>query len=387
MKQAVFKPEWYVSPEYAEYERVRLFEKLWLAAGFSSAIRNNGDYFVLMIHGQRVLVHRLGGEIVAYVDACPHRGGVIATAEMGNTRPVCKYHGWAFREGRELTGMPMASQFEHDGALRDRSCGRRLKPLAVHCVGPLIFVNLAEQPLPFEEQFSAELIAWFERMGQTSAMIQLSFKCDFNWKLNAENVRDSLHPFFVHADSFSPVLPKATEAFSEDRMVRLRPTEGEDWPRHEMPIPALRELSYVWMPEFDEGSYWYDGLLRRSLPQDRFVDMLLFPNTNLYSVGGRYYGLQQYLPTSATTFDYLLSIAMPQMLRRFDAQPLLTSIARSERHVIEEDSVILRRVQQNLAAMSQRRFRFTQGDYETPIMQFMRYMGGVVYQEPQPGHH
>ncbi|ANY14785.1 aromatic ring-hydroxylating oxygenase subunit alpha [Bordetella pseudohinzii] len=386
MKQAVFKPEWYVSPEYAEYERVRVFEKLWLAAGFSSAIRNNGDYFVLMIHGQRVLVHRLGDEIVAYVDACPHRGGVIATAEMGNTRPVCKYHGWAFREGRDLTGVPMGAQFENDAALRDRSCGRRLKPLAVHCVGPLIFVNLDERPLPFEEQFSPELIAWFERMGQTSTMIQLGFKCDYNWKLNAENVRDTLHPFFVHADSFSSVLPAAVETFNQDRMVRLHPTADEDYARDETPPPALRELSFVWMPEFDEGSYWYDGLLRRSLPQDRFVDMLLFPNTNLYSVGGRYYAMQQYLPTSATTFDYRLSIAMPQMLRRFDAQPLLTSIARSERHVIDEDSIILRRVQQNLAAMSQRRFRFTQGDYETPIMQFMRYMGEVVYQESQADH-
>ncbi len=380
MKEAIFRPRWYCDERYAELEREHLFEKLWLAAGFSSAIRNSGDYFVLMIHGQRVLVHRLGDEIVAYVDSCPHRGGVIATAEMGNTRPVCKYHGWAFREGRDLTGVPMGSQFEHDAALRDRSCGRRLKPLAVHCVGPLIFVNLAERPLPFEEQFSADLIAWFERMGQTSTMIQLSFKCDFNWKLNAENVRDTMHPFFVHAESFSSVLPAATEAFKQDRMVRLRQTGDEEYACYETPIPALHELSYVWMPEFDEGRYWYDGLLRRSLPQDRFVDMLLFPNTNLYSVGGRYYAMQQYLPTSATTFDYRLSIAMPQMLRRFDAQPLLTSIARSERHVIDEDSIILRRVQQNLAAMSQRRFRFTQGDYEKPIMDFMLYMDRVVYQ-------
>ncbi|OZI77393.1 aromatic ring-hydroxylating oxygenase subunit alpha [Bordetella genomosp. 12] len=382
MKEAVFEPQWYCDPHYAELERKNVFEKLWLAAGFTSAVKNNGDYFVLMIHGQRVLVHRLGKEIVAYVDACPHRGGVIATAEMGNTRPVCKYHGWAFRDGRGLTGVPMGSQFESDDAMRDRSCGRSLKPLAVHCVGPLIFVNLADNPLPFEEQFNDELIDVFGRMGETSTMIQLSFKGDFNWKLNAENVRDSLHPLFVHTESFSSVLPDVTDAYNQDRIVRLQQTEQQDYARYDPSVPALRDLSYIWRTYLDEGSYWYDSMVQRSLPHDCFLNMLLFPNTNLYSVGGRYYAMQQYLPTSATTFDYRLSIAMPQMLQRFDAQGLLTSIARSERYVIDEDSVILRRVQQNLTAMAQRRFRFTQGDYETPIMQFMRYMGGAVYQEP-----
>ncbi|AUL31745.1 aromatic ring-hydroxylating oxygenase subunit alpha [Bordetella holmesii] len=383
MKEAVFEPQWYCDPRYAEMERKNLFEKLWLTAGFVSTLKHDGDYFTFSVYGREIVVHRLRNDIVAYLNICPHRGGVMVTSGHGNTRPVCKYHGWAFRSGGALTGIPMARDFDADENLRGKSCGRSLQRVAVQIVGPVIFVNLSENPLPIDAQFSEEILGWVRRMGSTSSAIQAEFPGGFNWKLNAENIRDALHVLFVHPSSFSEVMPDALSLIHDDRVQRVQETPSCLYESFVPDVPSLHRLSLTTNSHIDEGSYWYDDLVERSMPKESFLQIVLFPNTNLYSVAGRYYGMQQYLPKSASDFHYRLSLAMPRMLRPFDASSLLLSIARSERYVIEEDSLILRRVQKNLTAMAQHRFRFTQGDYETPIMQFMRYMGCAVYQENQ----
>lgn len=381
MKEAVFNTKWYVDEKYAELERTHIFNKLWLAAGFTSAIKSDGDYFMFRVYGQEVVVQRLHDKIVAYLNICPHRAGVVALEPSGNTRPVCKYHGWAFREGRALTGIPQGRVFETREDLFDKSCGRSLRPVAVHVVGPLIFINLDPDPLPFEAQFSADVIGWYERMGAVSSMIQLEFKADFNWKLNAENVRDYLHLFYVHTGSFAKLLPTIDGIGKTDRIVRVQETEHIAYDRYLADISDVRNVSWAANTPQDEGSYWYDDNLKRTMPVDGFLNVLCFPNTNLYSVCGRYYALQQYLPTGPDSFDYRLSIALPEMARKFDARSLLLSIARSERFVIDEDSVILRKVQANMAAMAEQDFRFSQSDRETEVMDFMTYLAQNVYQE------
>lgn len=381
MKEAVFKPQWYVDEKYAELEREHLFNKLWLTAGFTAAIKQDGDYFMLSVYGQEVVVQRLRDKIVAYLNICPHRGGVVAVEPSGNTRPVCKYHGWAFREGRALTGMPQGRVFETREDLFDKSCGRSLRPVAVHVAGPIIFINLDPDPLPFETQFNADIIGWYERMGGVSSMVQLEFKADFNWKLNAENVRDYMHLFYVHTGSFAKLLPMIDEVARSDRMVRIHETGHIGYDRYPSEVPDVGALTWAANTPQDEGHYWYDDNLKRTMPVDGFLNILCFPNTNLYSVCGRYYALQQYLPTGPDSFDYRLSIALPEMAHKFDARSLLLSIARSERFVIDEDSVILRKVQANMAAMAGQDFRFSQGDQEKEVMDFMAYMSRAVYQE------
>ncbi|MFU1909386.1 aromatic ring-hydroxylating oxygenase subunit alpha [Bordetella hinzii] len=379
MREAVFQPQWYCDERYAELEREHLFEKLWLTAGFASALKKSGDYFTLAVYGREIVVHRLGEELVAYLNICPHRGGVVATGDHGNTRPVCKYHGWAFRNGAALTGIPMASDFEADEAWRDKSCGRALRRVAIQVVGPVIFVNLGEHPLPLEAQFSEEVLGWIRRMGTTSAAIQADFMGGYNWKLNAENIRDALHVLFVHPASFSGVMPDALNLLREDRVQRVLETPPRRYEAFGAETPDLRTLSFITDSRIDEGQYWYDALVDRCMPRESFLQIVLFPNTNLYSVAGRYYGMQQYLPTGASDFHYRLTLAMPRMLRSFDASALLVSIARSERCVIDEDSVILKKVQGNLSALVGQDFRFSQGDYERPLMDFMRYVADNAY--------
>ncbi len=380
MKEAVFQPQWYCDARYAELEREHLFEKLWLTAGFTSALKKSGDYFTLAVYGREIVVHRLGEELVAYLNVCPHRGGVVATGKHGNTRPVCKYHGWAFRNGAALTGIPMASDFEADEAWRDKSCGRALRRVAIQVVGPVIFINLSEHPLPLEAQFSEEVLGWIRRMGTTSTSIQTDFTGGYNWKLNAENIRDALHVLFVHPTSFSGVMPDALNVLKQDRVLRVQETPLRRYGSFGAEkTPDLRALSLITDSHIDEGQYWYDALVDRCMPRESFLQIVLFPNTNLYSVAGRYYGMQQYLPTGPFDFHYRLTLAMPRMLRAFDASALLVSIARSERCVIDEDSIILKKVQGNLAALAGQDFRFSQGDYERPLMDFMRYMADNIY--------
>lgn len=379
MKEAVFDPAWYVDEHYADLERRHLFEQLWLAAGFRSMLKKEGDYFTWSVCGHQVVIHLLDGQVRAYLNMCPHRGGPIVVGLSGNARPVCHYHGWSFRNAAALTGMSMAEAFEHHPELKQERCGRGLQTVAVRIVGPVIFVNLAADPLPIEAQFSGEVLALLADAGGTSSVIQVDFQANFNWKLNFENVKDYMHVLFVHPSTFLGVLPDSSQQVAGDRPVVIRESSLARYPPYQPRGTTLQGLSYSSRANYDGAGLWCDPYLRRHFLPDSYVNIYLFPNTNFTAIGGRYFGMQQYLPTAAQCFDYRLTIGLAEMTRNFDATPLLLEIARAERYVIEEDTVILEKVQRNFASLRGRPWRFTQGDYEVSLMEQMCYLRDHVY--------
>ncbi|CAJ50690.1 aromatic ring-hydroxylating oxygenase subunit alpha [Bordetella avium] len=381
MKEAVFDPAWYADEHYLALEKREIFEKLWLVAGFRSALKKDGDYFTIAIFDYEIVVHLLNGQPRAYFNICPHRGGAIVTDVTGNTRPVCKYHGWAFRDGAALTGVRMANAFEHDAVRVDDACGRGLTTLAVAVVGPLIFINMDGQPLAIEEQFPADVLEQLERAGQGSAVLQADFLARYNWKLNMENVKDWMHAPFVHSSTFLGTLPEMQRQLQEHGMIRMRETEARSFGRFVQEIRDLRLLSYRMQSCYEVEEQWYDSKIKRRLSPDHYENIFLFPNTNFCSVGGRYYATQQYFPKSAGSFFYRMNFCLAEMTAKFDAAPLLMAIARGERFVIDEDSVVLERVQRGFASASGREWRFTQGDYEEHLMRQMVYLRDCVYRE------
>ncbi|AKQ61959.1 aromatic ring-hydroxylating oxygenase subunit alpha [Bordetella hinzii] len=381
MKEAVFDPDWYADERYARLEQSRLFEKLWLTAGFLSALKKDGDYFTVAFFGREVVIHLLNGTVRAYFNLCPHRGGAIVTDIAGNTRPVCKYHGWAFREGAALTGLRMAHEFEHDPQRVDDACGRGLTPLAVKVVGPVIFINMDEAPLPIEAQFPPEVLARLERAGKTSTVLHADFDAHYNWKLNMENVKDYMHIYFVHPSTFLDVLPVADASLEADPVTRVKASGRERFARFEEGAPDVRQLSYLVKGLLRTERQWYDDKIKRKLSAYHYENIFLFPNTNFCSVAGRYYMMQQYLPVDAGRFRYRVNLALVEMREKFDVVPTLLSIARAERYVIDEDSVVLERVQRGMASLRGRRWRFTQGDYEVNLMRQMTWLKERVYGE------
>jgi phenylpropionate dioxygenase-like ring-hydroxylating dioxygenase large terminal subunit len=372
VKNAVFSPEWYFEEVYHRKEWENLFSKTWIYAGLVARVKQEGQYFTIKLFDKTIVIHRLQGEVKAYLNVCPHRGGPLVLQRDGKGSPVCKYHGWAFRSGDDLTGLTNLEWFNSDNL--PRGCGRKLRTLAVKLVGPVVFVNYDQRPRPIEDQYSPEILTTLENYGEISDFVVSVFDSSINWKLNIENVKDFLHPFYVHPESFKPLLN-----YEEKSPTRID-TAIAGHPDQFLGTANLKNLSFKTVSELRHPTPWWSEKIKITQPKRTYQNVFLFPNTNFCSVSGAHYVIQQYLPRTPEKFEYVLTAALPSKLVRFDTTVLLASLIKSERAVIYEDDLILMKVQENLRA-GLADSHFSHGDYEGPIMSQHVFFRDCVYQQ------
>ncbi len=371
MQAAIFSPQWYTDEVYFKKEKTELFEKVWIYAGLKNSIKNPNEYFTLDLFGLNIVIHNLAGKIEAYLNVCPHRGGPLVLGSNGSGAPVCKYHGWSFRDGADLTGVSNLSWFNTDES--KGSCRRELKKYGVEIVGPVIFVFLGDNPIDLEDQYSDEVLSKLRSYGDVGPSIVSDFSSPLNWKLNMENVKDFLHPYYVHAESFKPLLGY------EDKPVERIIKDSQALPRRNKKV-ELKELSFVQHGDlnipFDKQ--WWAAYVEKTQPDNCYQNMFLFPNTNFCSVSGGHYVIQQYLPVSPNQFTYRLTVALPKVVEKFEYKNLLCALLKIERDVIKEDDLVLVKLQENMSSMLPNEY-YTHGDYEVPIMDQMQYLKDTVY--------
>jgi phenylpropionate dioxygenase-like ring-hydroxylating dioxygenase large terminal subunit len=371
MKKALFNPKWYFEETFFKKEEEKIFSEKWIFAGVKNWIKKNGDFFTLPLAGKEIVIHNLNNEIKSYLNICPHRGGPLVQGIQGNSMPICKYHGWAFREGDHLTGQTNHEWFSSDQ--KDDSCGRKLFNVHTKVMGPLVFINQSKNPINFNDQFNSELVDLFEKMGNLSDTGFCQFISPMNWKLNIENVKDYLHPYYIHEDSFIPYLKMEksipTRITSSNRLLNA----------YENKV-TLADLSFNRKSEFSVNDVWWKKFIKVTQPENTYQNTYLFPNTNFFSVSGAYYVFQQYLPLTSKSFTYRMVIAIPEKSQKFDSNALINSLMQLERNVIKEDDAILTKVQNNLEKLNDQDF-YTHGDYEVDIMNQMIYLNSEVYQK------
>jgi carnitine monooxygenase subunit len=145
----VVDPSRYYSREFMEKEWKFLWPRVWLLAGVTSDIPEDGDYTVFH-HGHEsvVIVRQVAGGLRAFFNACPHRGNPIALNERGSVAKfTCAFHAWRFC----LDGTNDCITDEHtfDQALVAHRPG--LTEVRCDQVGGLIFVNLDGKAPPLRE--------------------------------------------------------------------------------------------------------------------------------------------------------------------------------------------------------------------------------------------
>ena len=371
MKKALFNPKWYFEESFFKKEEEILFSEKWIFAGVKTWVKRNGDFFTLPLCGKEIVIHNLNNEIKSYLNICPHRGGPLVVGIHGNSMPICKYHGWAFRSGIDLTGQTNHDWFSSDQ--KDDSCGRKLFSIHTKVIGPLIFINQSNKPISFQEQFNDELISLFETMGDISDTGYFQFISPMNWKLNIENVKDSLHPYYIHADSFVPYL-KMEKSIPAKISISKRSLDI-----YENKV-SLSDLSFNRKNEFSVNDFWWKKFIKITQPENTYQNTYLFPNTNFFSVSGAYYCFQQYLPLDANHFTYRMILAIPEKNKKFESYALINSLLQLERSVIKEDDLVLTKVQKNLEKLNDENF-YCHGDYETDIMNQLIYLNSEVYQK------
>ncbi len=193
-----------VSPEIFALERERIFSSHWLCAGHQSQISTRGDFFVLEVAGESLIILRdQQDHLRAFYNVCRHRGTRLCEAKAGRFHATiqCPYHAWTYGLDGGLVGAPHMD--EVDGFDKTR---HSLRPVAIALWEGFIFVNLAERPQSLERVF-APLLGKFTHwnLPNLRSARRIEYDVRANWKLIFENYSECYHCPLVH-----PALSKLT---------------------------------------------------------------------------------------------------------------------------------------------------------------------------------
>ena len=201
---------YYTTPEILSEEAERIFRRQWICAGRAEAIAGAGDYVVVEIAGESIIVLRdQTGERRAFYNVCRHRGTRLCEATHGRLSETiqCPYHAWTYALDGRLIGAPHMNEV----------AGFDKKEYPLHRVAlaeweGFLFVNLARDAEPLAEAF-APLVDRFARynLAQLRTVRRIDYEVRANWKLILQNYNECLHCPTIHPE-LSTKLPYTSGA-------------------------------------------------------------------------------------------------------------------------------------------------------------------------------
>jgi len=201
---------YYTTPEILSEEAERIFRRQWICVGRAEAIAGAGDYVVVEIAGESIIVLRdQTGERRAFYNVCRHRGTRLCEATHGRLSETiqCPYHAWTYALDGRLIGAPHMNEV----------AGFEKKEYPLHRVAlaeweGFLFVNLARDAEPLAEAF-APLMDRFARynLAKLRTVRRIDYEVGANWKLILQNYNECLHCPTIHPE-LSTKLPYTSGA-------------------------------------------------------------------------------------------------------------------------------------------------------------------------------
>ena len=205
---------YYTEPQIFRREQELIFAREWFCAGREEDIRAPGDYRVVDVAGESVLVVRTKrGELKAHYNVCRHRGARLCAAPQGSNWGVrvaggvmsdgtirCPYHQWTYGLDGQLLGAPF---------LKDAESFRRedfsLYPVALDCWGGFFFLKLDCQNESSIDGVRSQLGSAVQRtirypLHELRSGHMISYGVAANWKIVAENYNESYHCGGIHPE-------------------------------------------------------------------------------------------------------------------------------------------------------------------------------------------
>lgn len=193
---AAIDPRPYVDPAWFAIDQARILRPGWQLVGNTGALMAPGDVLVAEVSGASVLVVRQAdGALKGFHNVCRHRAGpLLRESCTGLTRLRCLYHGWSYNlDGRLRAAPEMAEAADFDMA------AITLAPVQVETFQGLVFVSLADAPLPFGALVAgiAERIAPID-MGEMIFERRIVYDVAADWKTYIDNYLEGYHVPHVH---------------------------------------------------------------------------------------------------------------------------------------------------------------------------------------------
>jgi Rieske 2Fe-2S family protein len=202
--QMTLPRRYFTDPAILAEESERIFAHQWLCVDREEKIANRGDYFLLEIAGESIIILRdQQGTVRAFYNVCRHRGSRLCEEHQGQLSETiqCPYHAWTYALDGRLIGAPATNDLE----------GFRKPDWPLHAVPValwegFIFITLARDPKPFEETH-APLIGRLSRFNMPNLKLgkTIEYHVKANWKLVVQNYSECYHCPLVH-----PTLTKRT---------------------------------------------------------------------------------------------------------------------------------------------------------------------------------
>jgi anthranilate 1,2-dioxygenase large subunit len=195
----------YSDPSIYDHEQTAIFRgSSWNFLCLEAEIPNPGDFKTTRIGNTPVIVARANdGAIVAFENRCVHRGALICMNSCGNARSfTCVYHSWSYDLKGNLIGVPFRNGVNGKGGM---PADFRLEDhgphkLTVATFSGLVFASYQPDTPSIEEYLGVEVAVRIRRVLNRPIKV-LGYSSQIlpnNWKLYAENVKDSYHASLLH---------------------------------------------------------------------------------------------------------------------------------------------------------------------------------------------
>jgi anthranilate 1,2-dioxygenase large subunit len=137
------------------------------------------------------------------VNRCAHRGALVCLKKSDNVkRLTCVYHAWTYNLAGSLESLAFRKGLRGQGGMPEDFDVRkhRLQKLRVETFCGMIFGTFSEETPPIETYLGRAMMPFIQRnLGRPLRVLGThSEVIHNNWKLYAENLRDSYHATLLH---------------------------------------------------------------------------------------------------------------------------------------------------------------------------------------------
>jgi phenylpropionate dioxygenase-like ring-hydroxylating dioxygenase large terminal subunit len=195
----------YQDPALLVHEQQHLFEgAVWNYLCIDGDIPNVGDWRTTFVGRMPVVVVRTeDGGIAAFENRCLHRGALICFDNAGNARDfTCVYHAWRYDLSGNLKSIAFRKGVNGRGGMPDsfHSEDHAIRKLRITTIGGIVFGTFSDVTPAIEDYIGPDVALAFKRTTGRKLQVIGRFTevLPNNWKLYAENVRDTYHASLLH---------------------------------------------------------------------------------------------------------------------------------------------------------------------------------------------
>lgn len=195
----------YRDPGLLDQEQRLLFEgPVWNYLCIEADIPTPGDWRTTSVGRMPVVVVRTeAGDIAAFENRCLHRGSLICLDNAGKAKDfTCVYHAWRYDLSGNLKSVAFGRGVNGKGGMPDsfRPEDHATRKLRVITISGLVFGTFCDQTPDIEDFIGPDVASALRLTASRKLQVIGRFTevLPNNWKLYAENVRDTYHASLLH---------------------------------------------------------------------------------------------------------------------------------------------------------------------------------------------